>query len=172
MSQLSIKLKKKNKGYRGSKYRPKRKIIKKQRVIEDNNKNIRNKEAEEDEYEIEKILQMKGKRGEKQFLVKWKGFTNRYNQWIKEEDMNAEDLVREYKRRRYTSKRKSRINNSKLNKLNFKNKRNDKDIRFYRENEEYGCFSNFSNHKVEIEGKTWPTTEHYFQAMKFEAEFM
>jgi ribA/ribD-fused uncharacterized protein len=40
-------------------------------------------------------------------------------------------------------------------------------IRFYRVNEPYGCFSNFSPHPVFI-GTTWPTSEHYFQAQKFE----
>ena len=28
-------------------------------------------------------------------------------------------------------------------------------------------FSNFSNHSVTIDGKYYPTTEHYFQSMKF-----
>jgi N-glycosidase YbiA len=42
-----------------------------------------------------------------------------------------------------------------------------KAILFYRVNEPYGCFSNFSRHQIVIEGETWPTTEHYFQAMKF-----
>jgi len=40
-------------------------------------------------------------------------------------------------------------------------------IRFYRLNEPYGEFSNFSPHPVEIKGRTWPTSEHYFQAQKF-----
>ncbi len=40
-------------------------------------------------------------------------------------------------------------------------------ILFYRVNEPYGCFSNFSRHPIAIDGVTWPTTEHYFQAMKF-----
>lgn len=40
-------------------------------------------------------------------------------------------------------------------------------IRFYRVNERYGEFSNFSPHPVEIKGRVWPTTEHYFQAQKF-----
>jgi len=39
-------------------------------------------------------------------------------------------------------------------------------ILFYRVNEPFGCFSNFSRHPVSIDGRTWPTTEHYFQAMK------
>ncbi|KAL2912921.1 hypothetical protein HK105_207592 [Polyrhizophydium stewartii] len=30
------------------------------------------------------------------------------------------------------------------------------------------CLSNFSEHSFVLRGKTWPTTEHYFQALKFE----
>ena len=41
-------------------------------------------------------------------------------------------------------------------------------INFYSPRGNYGCFSNFSNHPVVMKGKTWPTSEHYFQAMKFE----
>lgn len=40
-------------------------------------------------------------------------------------------------------------------------------IRFYRVNDEYGCFSNFSKHGFELDGKYWMTSEHYFQAKKF-----
>ena len=43
-------------------------------------------------------------------------------------------------------------------------------IYFYRIQEEYGAFSNFSRHGVELDGAWWPTTEHYFQAQKFEDE--
>src|SRR3569833_1214737 len=42
-----------------------------------------------------------------------------------------------------------------------------KEIRFYRLNEPYGEFSNFSPHPVELNGRVWPTSEHYFQAQKF-----
>lgn len=31
----------------------------------------------------------------------------------------------------------------------------------------YGCFSNFSPHSFNLDGNTWPTSEHYFQAQKF-----
>jgi ribA/ribD-fused uncharacterized protein len=34
-------------------------------------------------------------------------------------------------------------------------------------NEPYGCFSNFSRHGFELDGKYWKTSEHYFQAQKF-----
>ena len=40
-------------------------------------------------------------------------------------------------------------------------------MRFYRVNEPYGAFSNFSPHPVTLKGRTWPTSEHYFQAQKF-----
>lgn len=40
-------------------------------------------------------------------------------------------------------------------------------IKFYRTKEKYGAFSNFSRHTVELKGKKWPTSEHYYQAMKF-----
>lgn len=42
-----------------------------------------------------------------------------------------------------------------------------KRILFYRTNGPYGEFSNFSPHPIEIDGKLWPTSEHYFQAQKF-----
>lgn len=40
-------------------------------------------------------------------------------------------------------------------------------IYFYKLNEPYGCFSNFSPHSIEIEGLVWSTVEHYYQAQKF-----
>jgi ribA/ribD-fused uncharacterized protein len=40
-------------------------------------------------------------------------------------------------------------------------------IQFYRVSGDYGYFSNFSPHPVKLKGKTWPTSEHYFQAQKF-----
>lgn len=40
-------------------------------------------------------------------------------------------------------------------------------IRFYKIDDEYGCFSNFSHYDFELDGKWWRTSEHYFQAKKF-----
>lgn len=41
-------------------------------------------------------------------------------------------------------------------------------IYFYgAEEKPYGCFSNFSRHGFHLDGKYWPTSEHYFQAQKF-----
>lgn len=41
------------------------------------------------------------------------------------------------------------------------------EIRFYRTKDRYGEFSNFAAFPITIDGTTWPTTEHYFQAQKF-----
>jgi N-glycosidase YbiA len=40
-------------------------------------------------------------------------------------------------------------------------------IHFYGVGDDYGAFSNFAPYPVVLKGKTWPTTEHYFQAQKF-----
>lgn len=41
-------------------------------------------------------------------------------------------------------------------------------IEFYSVTAEYGCFSNFAAYPINLEGRVWPTTEHYFQAQKFQ----
>lgn len=41
------------------------------------------------------------------------------------------------------------------------------EVKFYRTNGPYGCFSNFSKHPFVLEGREWSTSEHYFQAKKF-----
>ena len=40
-------------------------------------------------------------------------------------------------------------------------------IFFYSTKDAYGEFSNFTSFPIEIDGRTWPTSEHYFQAQKF-----
>jgi N-glycosidase YbiA len=42
-----------------------------------------------------------------------------------------------------------------------------KTIYFYRPKDSHGEFSNFAPYPIEIDGKVWPTSEHYFQAQKF-----
>ncbi|MDC8012527.1 NADAR family protein [Tahibacter soli] len=41
-------------------------------------------------------------------------------------------------------------------------------IHFYRVSDEYGEFSNFAPYRIHLDGAYWKTSEHYFQAMKFE----
>jgi len=40
-------------------------------------------------------------------------------------------------------------------------------IFFYHPRGLNGYLSNFSRHPITVDGATWPTVEHYFQAMKF-----
>ena len=40
-------------------------------------------------------------------------------------------------------------------------------IKFHGVEDEYGCFSNFAPYQIKLNGKIWPTSEHYFQAQKF-----
>jgi ribA/ribD-fused uncharacterized protein len=40
-------------------------------------------------------------------------------------------------------------------------------IEFYSTADAYGEFSNFARFPISLDGHTWPTSEHYFQAKKF-----
>ncbi len=40
-------------------------------------------------------------------------------------------------------------------------------IPFYSVNDQYGEFSNFALYSIKLKKKSWPTSEHYFQAQKF-----
>lgn len=40
-------------------------------------------------------------------------------------------------------------------------------IYFYKVDEPYGCFSNFSPHPIQLDGLDWQTVEHYYQSQKF-----
>jgi N-glycosidase YbiA len=40
-------------------------------------------------------------------------------------------------------------------------------IYFYKVDQPYGYFSNFSPHPIDLDGVMWPTVEHYYQAQKF-----
>ena len=41
-------------------------------------------------------------------------------------------------------------------------------IRFYSVTGEHGVLSNFAPYPIRLDGARWPTSEHYFQAQKFE----
>ncbi|WP_051039004.1 NADAR family protein [Chamaesiphon minutus] len=43
-------------------------------------------------------------------------------------------------------------------------------VKFYSVGDEFGEFSNFALYPIALDGEQWPTSEHYFQAQKFEDE--
>jgi hypothetical protein len=59
-----------------------------------------------EEYEIEKVLSARKRKGTNQYLVQWKGWPSNYDSWEPEDHLqHAKDLVEEYwkhaKRRRF-----------------------------------------------------------------------
>jgi len=54
----------------------------------------------EEEYEVERVINSRqfGREHQVQYLVKWKGYPDSDNQWIKWQDVNAPDLIAEYQR--------------------------------------------------------------------------
>ena len=43
-------------------------------------------------------------------------------------------------------------------------------ITFYSVSDPFGVFSNFAPYPISVDGDLWPTSEHYFQAQKFDDE--
>jgi predicted NAD-dependent protein-ADP-ribosyltransferase YbiA (DUF1768 family) len=41
-------------------------------------------------------------------------------------------------------------------------------VNFYSVSDDFGQFSNFAPFPIALDGERWPTTEHYFQSMKFD----
>lgn len=56
----------------------------------------RNDEKTDDQFEVERLLNHKIQCGEQIFLVKWKGFNNRHNSWVKRNDLNCEQILYKY----------------------------------------------------------------------------
>ena len=54
--------------------------------------------ADQEEYEVEKVLDMRhyGRKRTQQYLVKWKGYPDSDNEWVSQEDMSADEAIREY----------------------------------------------------------------------------
>ena len=54
--------------------------------------------ANQEKYEIEKVLDAcyYGRKKTRQYLVKWKGYPDSDNEWVSQEDMSADEAIREY----------------------------------------------------------------------------
>ena len=60
----------------------------------------------DEEFEVEKILKMRTVKGKKEYYLKWKGFPDSENTWEPEENMNAADLLADFKMEGEKSKNK------------------------------------------------------------------
>jgi len=64
----------------------------------------------EGELEVEEIVDWRfDAEGKKEFLVKWRAMTDRYNEWIKERDVHAPEAMRKFLRRIEKGKEKEQV---------------------------------------------------------------
>ena len=54
-------------------------------------------------YEIQSIIRQRKVKGKIQYLIKWKGWTNKYNSWILAQDLNAPEILQQFHRRQKQS---------------------------------------------------------------------
>jgi hypothetical protein len=59
---------------------------------------------EEEEWEVDKILAKRRRKGETQYLVRWLGWGPEYDQWVNKEDLHAEELVPEFEARQQSKR--------------------------------------------------------------------
>ncbi len=59
----------------------------------------------EEEYKVEKVLDSQhfGRRGKKQYLIKWKGYPDSDNEWVDHKDVHAPEAIREFESSKATS---------------------------------------------------------------------
>lgn len=62
---------------------------------------MQNQTAEsESNYEVENILRHKTTKGERSYLVRWRGYSSEDDNWVKEENLFCPDILTAYKKRK------------------------------------------------------------------------
>ncbi|XP_025993060.1 chromobox protein homolog 5 [Solenopsis invicta] len=56
----------------------------------------RDKSEQDDEYEVEKLINLRTIKGRRQFLVRWKGYGDSADTWENEKDLNCPQLIEDY----------------------------------------------------------------------------
>lgn len=62
----------------------------------------------EEEWEVEKILDKRKRKGEVEYLIRWAGYPVEYDQWVPEEDMEHAQELRDAFEKPKKRRRKAR----------------------------------------------------------------
>lgn len=57
------------------------------------------KSEEEKEYLVEHIIKKRIKKGKVEYLLKWKGYSDKYNSWEPKRNLNCEELIEEFEKK-------------------------------------------------------------------------
>lgn len=72
-------------------------------LSEQNRSAIRNStqyDSADEEFEVEMILNDRMVKGQHEYLVRWKGYTAKYDLWVKKKDLSCSKILKEYMKMR------------------------------------------------------------------------
>jgi len=68
----------------------------KRRKKEDQKASISARDKSDDEYEVERLINLRTIKGRRQFLIRWKGYSESADTWENEKDLNCPKLIKEF----------------------------------------------------------------------------